>query len=63
MLLCYHNEVKKAFNTSNIIHTNTISTMIPTSYTCYLQSLYTVHLPNTILYPFLIIILTYRRSC
>ena len=52
MLIHYHNEVKIAFNISNIMHTNNIYTSIPTSYPCYLQSLYTVHLPNTILYPF-----------
>ena len=46
MLLYYHNEVKIAFNISNIIHTNNISTSIPTSFSCYLQSLYTVHLPK-----------------
>ena len=46
MLLCYHNEVKIAFNISNIMHTNNISTSIPTSFSCYLQSLYIVHLPK-----------------
>ena len=39
MLLYYHNEVKITFNILNIKCTNTISTSIPTSYSCFLESL------------------------